>query len=74
MVEGGAVRDEVVEEEEVIGGVNIGIIAGVIGVDGVVINDVAGQDVISATKGLTIGELGFLSTKKSSKHLSDYKS
>ena len=71
VVEGGAVRDEVVEEGEVIGGVNIGVIAGVIGVDGAVINGVAGRDVIDATKDLTIRELRFLSTKKSSKHSSD---
>ncbi len=68
MVEGGAVRDEIVEEEEVIGRVNIGVSAEVIGVDGAVINGVVGRDVIGSTKSLTIGVLGFLSTKNSSKN------
>ncbi len=74
VVESGAVRDEVVEEGEVIGRVNIGVIAGVIGVDGAVINGVASGDVIGATKSLTIGELRFLSINNSSKHSSDDKS
>ncbi len=74
VVEGGAIRDEVVEEGKVIGEVNMGVIAGVIGVDGAVINVVADRDVIDATKSLTIGELGFVSTKKSSKYSSDDKS
>ena len=74
MVEGGAVMDEVVEEGEVISGVNIGVIAGLIHVDGAVINGVAGRDVIDAIKDLTIEELGFLSTKKLSKHSSDDRS
>ncbi len=73
-VEGRAVNDEVVEEGEMIGGVNIDIITGLIGIDRVVINGVAGRDVIVATKSLNIEELRFLSTKKSSKHSSDDKS
>lgn len=57
IIEGGGVRDEVVKGGEVIGGVNIGVLVEVIGVDRGIINGVVDRNITGATKGLTIGEL-----------------
>ncbi len=70
IVEGGSIRDEVEEEEEIIRWVNIGVFGGIRGVEGAVINGV-GRDIIGATKGLTELELLFLWTKKTDKYSSD---
>lgn len=59
-IRGRGVRNKIVDREEVIGGVNIGVIIGVISVDRAVINSIVDQDIITAIKGLTIKKIWFL--------------
>lgn len=73
VIESGVVKNEVIKKGKIIDGVNISVIAGVIGIGRTVINGIAGEDIINIIKGVIIRELWSLLTKKSSKYLSNDK-